>query len=127
MPQGRALRLIVQNVGGGRPGEATGRRLASRASTPTAAPRTKREPVGAAVGGAWFRAPERSTVTVVGALSPLNVTTHAKDAQTLLRVFARTLPYPMCNDYVYSGEPWIVLTPEIAGMCSSRAASPKAM
>ncbi|MCW5604736.1 MAG: hypothetical protein KIT18_09350, partial [Burkholderiales bacterium] len=55
-----------------------------------------------------------STVTVVGAESMMNMNTHSKDADELLRVIAETMIHPPSNEYCHGGEPWLVLGPEHA-------------
>jgi hypothetical protein len=111
---GRALRLVLQNIGGARPGEmdrAThgqpgklGFCCAENASAnPWEALHVER---GCAAG--------ESAVTVVGAAGTLNMNSHTKDAGELLRVFGDAMAYPASNDYWYGGEPWIVLSPEHA-------------
>jgi hypothetical protein len=57
---------------------------------------------------------DESTVTVVGAAGTLNLNSHAKDADDLVRVFADSVVYPTSNDYHFAGEPWIVISPEHA-------------
>ena len=111
---GRALRLVMQNLGGALPGEmdrAThgqpGKYSFCCAENEEANPW---EPLHVERG---FEA-RRSTVTVVGAEGLMNMNTHCKDADELLRVFAETLPRPPSNDYYYGGEPWIILCPEHA-------------
>ena len=111
---GRAVRLLLQNVGGALPGEmdrATqgqpGKYTFCCAENEEASPW---EPLHVERGYAR----ERSTVTVVGAAGTLNMNTHAKDADDLLRVFADTLAHPTSNDYYFGGEPWVILSPEHA-------------
>jgi len=110
---GRALRLILQNIGAlqgqidyatqGQPGK-----YSFCCAENTAA--VTWEPLHVERGFA----PDRSTVTVVSASSPIVLSTHARDADELIRVFADTMAFPACNDYVYGSEPWIVLCPEHA-------------
>jgi len=110
---GRAIRLILQNVGAlpgqldyatqGQPGKYSFC-CAENISSGTW------EPLHVERG----YTSERSTVTVVSASSPVIMSTHARDADDLIRVFAATMAYPACNDYVYGSEPWIVLCPEHA-------------
>jgi len=111
---GRALRLILQNVGGalpgdmdratqGQPGKYTFCCAENEAENPW-------EPLHVERGIAR----DRSAVTVVGAAGTLNMNTHAKDAPDLLRVIADTMAHPTSNDYWIGGEPWIVLSPEHA-------------
>jgi hypothetical protein len=111
---GRALRLILQNVGGalpgdmdratqGQPGKYTFCCAENEAENPW-------EPLHVERGIAR----DRSAVTIVGAAGTLNMNTHAKDAHDLLRVIADTMVHPTSNDYWIGGEPWIVLSPEHA-------------
>jgi hypothetical protein len=111
---GRAVRLILQNIGGALPGEmdrATqgqpGKFTFCCAENEDANPW---EPLHVERGFAR----ERSTVTVVGAAGTLNMNSHAKDADDLLRVIADTLAHPTSNDYYFGGEPWVILSPEHA-------------
>ena len=114
---GRALRLILQNIGGGTPG------LMDRATQgqpgkyifccPENEADSPWEPLHVERG---FRA-EQSTVTVVGAEGTLNMNTHSKKADELLRIFAETLAHPTSNDYRMGlGDPWIILGPEHAAV-----------
>ncbi|HSQ06001.1 MAG TPA: hypothetical protein VLN59_18335 [Burkholderiales bacterium] len=111
---GRALRLVLQNVGGALPGEmdrATqgqpGKYTFCCAENEAESPW---EPLHVERGVAR----EGSAVTVVGAAGTVNMNTHAKDANDLLRVIADTMIHPTSNDYWIGGEPWIVLSPEHA-------------
>jgi hypothetical protein len=120
---GRALRLILQNLGGGLPGEidkAThgqpGKYLFCCAEHETANPW---EPLHVERGFAR----EDSTVTVVGVLGTWNINTHAKDAADLLRVIGDTMAFPGSSDYVHGGEPWLMLAPEHAHLLSREGLS----
>lgn len=112
---GRALRLILQNIGGALPGEmdrATqgqpGKYTFCCAENEEANPW---EPLHVECGFAR----DSSTVTVVPPLGTWNLNSHAKDAGDLLRVMADTIAFPMGSDYVYGGgAPWLVLSPEHA-------------
>lgn len=111
---GRAVRLILQNVGRAWPGEmdrAThgqpGKYTFCCAENETANPW---EPLHVERGFAR----DCSTVTVVGAEGTLNMNTHSKDADELLRIIAETLVHPPSNEYCHGGEPWIMLAPEHA-------------
>jgi hypothetical protein len=111
---GRALRLVLQNVGGALPGEmdrAThgqpGKYTFCCAENEEASPW---EPLHVERG---FRR-EDSTVTVVGAEGTMNMNTHTKDAAELLRVISETMQHPPSNEYCYGSEPWLVLSPEHA-------------
>jgi len=111
---GRALRLILQNLGGALPGEmdrAThgmpGKFSFCCAENVVQSPW---EPLHVERG---FRR-DQSTVTVIGAAGTHNMNTHAKDSDDLIRVIADSMAFPTSNDYWISGEPWIVLSPEHA-------------
>lgn len=111
---GRAVRLILQNIGGALPGEmdrATqgqpGKLTFCCAENAEASPW---EPLHVERGFAR----EQSTVTVVGAEGTLNMNTHSKDAMELVRVIAETMVHPPSNEYVHGGEPWLIIGPEHA-------------
>lgn len=111
---GRALRLIMQNVGGalagdmdratqGQPGKYSFCCAENEAANPW-------EPLHVERGYAR----DKSTVTLICAAGNLNMNTHAKDADDLLRAIADTMAHATSNDYWTGGEPWIVLPPEHA-------------
>jgi hypothetical protein len=111
---GRALRLILQNIGGALPGEmdrAThgqpGKYTFCCAENEAASPW---EPLHVERG--YMAA--RSTVTVVGAEGTMNMNTHSKDAEELVRVIAETMIHPPSNEYTHGGEPWLMIGPEHA-------------
>ena len=54
------------------------------------------------------------TVTVVGAEGTMNMNTHSKQADELLRVIAETMIHPPSNEYCHGGEPWLIIGPEHA-------------
>lgn len=111
---GRALRLVLQNVGGALPGgmdRATqgqpGKYTFCCAENEEASPW---EPLHVERG---YRR-DASTVTVVSAEGTFNMNTHTKDPGELLRVIAETMVHPPSNEYVHGGEPWLVISPEHA-------------
>ncbi len=111
---GRAVHLVLQNIGGALPGEmdrAThgqpGKYTFCCAENETASPW---EALHVERG---FR-PDATTVTVIGAEGTMNMNSHAKDAQQLLRAFAETMIHPPSNEYTHGGEPWLILGPEHA-------------
>ena len=111
---GRAIRLILQNIGGALPGEmdrATqgqpGKYTFCCAENEEASPW---EPLHVERGFAR----EQSTVTVVGAEGTMNMNTHSKEAMELVRVIAETMVHPPSNEYVHGGEPWFIIGPEHA-------------
>jgi hypothetical protein len=111
---GRALHLVLQNIGGALPGEmdrAThgqpGKYTFCCAENEAASPW---QPLHVERG---LRA-EATTVTVVGAEGTMNMNSHSKDAGQLLAAFAETMIHPPSNEYTHGGEPWLVLGPEHA-------------
>lgn len=113
---GRALRLVLQNCGGAWPGEmdrAThgqpGKYTFCCAENEEESPW---EPLHVERG---FRR-EASTVTVVGAEGTMNMNSHAKDARQLLRAIGETMQHPPSNEYTHGGEPWLIFSPEHAGI-----------
>ena len=120
---GRALRLILQNVGGALPGEmdrATqgqpGKFLFCCAENEQQNPW---EPLHVERG---FRA-DQSVVTVVGAEGTLNMNTHVRTADEILRIYADTLPRASGNDYRTGGDPWFIICPEHAQILSAAGLS----
>ena len=111
---GRALRLILQNIGGALPGEmdrAT-QGMPGKFSF-CCAENEVQSPWEALHVERGFRR-DQSTVTVIGAAGTHNMNTHAKDADDLIRVIADTMAFPTSNAYWINGEPWIVIGPEHA-------------
>jgi hypothetical protein len=116
---GRALRLVLRNVGGALPGEldrAThgqpGKYSFCCAENETANPW---EPLHVERG---FPS-EASTVTVIGAEGTMNMNSHGKGAQELIRVFAETIQHPPSNEYTHGGEPWVIIGPEHAAILAA--------
>jgi hypothetical protein len=111
---GRAMRLLLRNVGGalpgdmdrathGQPGKFTFCCAENEAENPW-------EPLHVERG---LKATD-SAVTVVGAEGTMNMCTLAKNADDLIRVIADTLRHAPSNEYVHGSEPWLVLCPEHA-------------
>jgi hypothetical protein len=111
---GRAMRLVLRNIGGALPGgldRAThgqpGRYSFCCAENEVASPW-----VPLHVERGFLK--EASTVTVIGAEGTLNLNSHSKDAEELVRVFAESMIHPPSNEYTHGGEPWMVVGPEHA-------------
>jgi hypothetical protein len=112
---GRALRLILQNVGGaipghtdratlGHPGKLTYCLAENEAASPW-------EPLHVERGFAR----DASTVTVCGSEAPHNVNDHGSTtAEALLRALAGTAATPGSNNIYLGGEPLVLLGPEHA-------------
>ncbi len=111
---GRALRLILQNVGGALPGEMDRATQGQPAKYSFCCAENEQESPWEPLHVERGFAREASTVTVVGTAGTTNMNTHAKDADDVLRVIADTMAHPTSNDYWISGEPWLVLSPEHA-------------
>jgi len=111
---GRALRLVLRNVGGalpgemdratqGQPGKYTFCCAENEADSPW-------EPLHVERGFAK----STSTVTVVGVEGTMNMNSHSKDAAELVHTFAQTMIHPPSNEYTHGGEPWLMIGPEHA-------------
>ncbi len=111
---GRALRLVLRNVGGALPGEMDRATQGQPGKYSFCCAENEAdnpwEPLH--VGRGFAR--DQSTVTVVGAEGTMNMNTHAKDAVDLLRVIAETMMHPASNEYCHGGEPWLMIAPEHA-------------
>jgi hypothetical protein len=111
---GRALRLILQNIGGALPGEMDRATHGQPAKYTFCCAENEEENPWEPLHVERGYAHDASTVTVVGAAGTLNMTTLARTADDLLRVIADTMAHPPSNDYWIGGEPWLVLCPEHA-------------
>ncbi len=111
---GRALRFVLQNIGGavsgdmdratqGQPGKYTFCCAENEEASPWEALHVER-------GFDEFA----STVTAAAVGGTLNINTHARDSADLLKMIAEAMTYSCANDYRMGGEPWIVLAPEHA-------------
>ena len=120
---GRALRLILQNIGGALPGEMDRATHGQPAKHTFCCAENEAEspwePLHVERG--FERA--QSTVTVVGAAGTTNLNSHAKDADDLLKVMADSLRFPTSNDYHFGGQPWIAISPEHAHIMQRGASS----
>ena len=111
---GRALRLILQNIGGALPGEMDRATHGQPGKYTQCCAENEEENPWQPLHVERGFAPACSTVTVVNSLGTWNMNSHAKDAADLLRVIADTMAFPAGSDYVYGGAPWLVLSPEHA-------------
>jgi hypothetical protein len=113
---GRALRLVLQNIGGALPGEmdkATqgqpGKYTFCCAENEEASPW---EPLHVERG---FAA-DASTVTVVGALGTWSMNMTAKKGEEVIAMIGDTMQYPASSDYIYGGAPFVLLSPQHANL-----------
>ncbi len=116
---GRAIRLVLINVGGGTPGDmdrATqgmpGKLFFCFAENEAASPW---EPLHVEKG----YAADASTVTVIGASGSLNLIDQGSlDAEGLLKTFASALPVIGTNNIYFGGDPVLLISPEHADTLS---------
>ena len=113
---GRALRLMLLNIGGAWPGEmdkATQGQPAKYtfccAENEAASPW---EPLHVERGFAT----DANTVTVVGALGTWSMNMTAKKGDEVLAMIADTMQYPASSDYMYGGAPFVLLSPQHANL-----------
>jgi hypothetical protein len=111
---GRAMRLILQNIGHALPGEMDRATQGQPGKYTFCCAENEEASPWAPLHVERGYTPEQSTVTVVGAEGTLNMNTHSKEAGELARVIAETLVHPTSNEYVHGGEPWLVIGPEHA-------------
>ena len=111
---GRALRLVLRNIGGAVPG-AMDRSTQGQPARYTlcCAENEAQSPWTSLRAEAGCDA-ATSTVTAMPMEGTLNMNTHSKDGHELVRVFAATMQHPPSNEYVHGGEPWLVIGPEHA-------------
>ncbi len=111
---GRALRLILRNIGGALPGDMDRATQGQPGKYTFCCAENEEENPWEALHVERGYSRERSTVTVVGAEGTMNMCTLARKADDLIRVIAGTMRHPPSNEYVHGSEPWIVLAPEHA-------------
>jgi hypothetical protein len=111
---GRAVRLVLQNVGGALPG-AMDRATHGQPGKYSfcCAENEEANPWESLHVERGLRR-EDSAVTVVGAEGTMNMNTHTKDANELIRAISETMQHPPSNEYSHGGEPWLILSPEHA-------------
>jgi hypothetical protein len=111
---GRALTLVLRNVGGAIPGELDMSTIGQPAKYSCCIAENETDSPWAPLHVERGFRREQSTVTVVGAEGTMNMHSYGKHADDILRVFADTMMHGPSNEYVHGGEPWIVLSPEHA-------------
>ena len=120
---GRALRLLLRNVGGALPGEMdrTTHGQPGRISFCCA------ENVALSPWESFHQErgydKSESVVSVVAVEGTMNMNSHSKDALELLRIFALTMIHPPSNEYTHGGEPFLLLSPEHAQILASAGMS----
>jgi len=111
---GRAVHLVLQNVGGALPGEMDRATHGQPGKFTFCCAENEAESPWQPLHVERGHRPEATTVTVVGAEGTMNMNSHTKDADQLLRAFAETMMHPPSNEYTHGGEPWLILSPEHA-------------
>ncbi len=111
---GRAMRLILQNIGGALPGDMDRATQGQPAKYTFCCGENEAQSPWDALHVERGFSRNTSTVTVVAAEGTLNMNTHSKEADEMLRVFAECMVHPASNEYCHAGEPWLVLAPEHA-------------
>ena len=111
---GRALHLVMQNVGRAVPGEMDRATQGQPGKYSLCCAENEAASPWPALHLDRGFAADESTVTVAGIAGTINMNTHAKDAADVLRVIADTMAHAPSNDYWAGGEPWIMLSPEHA-------------
>ena len=111
---GRAMRLILQNIGGALPGEMDRATQGQPAKYTFCCAENEEASPWAPLHVERGYTPDQSTVTVVGAEGTMNMNTHSKEARELARVMADTMAHAPSNEYVHGGEPWLIVSPEHA-------------
>ena len=113
---GRALRLILMNIGGALPGDmdrATqgqpGKYTFCCAENEDASPW---EPLHVERGFAT----DASTVTVVGALGTWSMNMTARGPEEVIAMIGDTMQYPASSDYIHAGNPFVILSPQHADL-----------
>jgi hypothetical protein len=111
---GRAMRLILRNIGGALPGDMDRATQGQPGKYTFCCAENEDESPWPALHVERGFARDRSTVTVIGAEGTINMNSHAKTVDELLRVFGDTMIHPPSNEYTHGGEPWIMIGPEHA-------------
>lgn len=114
---GRALRLVLVNVGGAVPGAVDKATIGHPGKyTFCCAEREDANPWGSyAVSEAGFR-PEESAVTVFGVTGITNVVDWSESAEELAGTLRDSIRQTGSNDYLSGGEPLLLLCPEHAAI-----------
>ncbi len=111
---GRALRLILRNVGGALPGEMDRATQGQPGKYTFCCAENEDENPWEPLHVERGFARASNTVTVVGAEGTMNMNSHSKDAGELLRAFGDTMIHPPSNEYTHGGEPFLMIGPEHA-------------
>jgi hypothetical protein len=111
---GRALRLILHNVGGGLPGAMDRATHGQPAKWALCFAENEKDSPWDPLHVERGFARDTSTVTVVGALGTWNMNITAGHPDDIIAMIGDTMQYPASSDYVHGGAPWLILSPEHA-------------
>lgn len=111
---GRAMRLILRNIGGALPGDMDRATHGQPGKYTFCCAENEDENPWEPFHVERGFARDCSTVTVVGAEGTMNMNSHAKTVDELLQVFGDTMIHPPSNEYTHGGEPWLMIGPEHA-------------
>ncbi len=113
---GRALRLMLLNIGGAWPGEMDKATQGQPAKYTFCCAENEDanpwEPLHVERGFAR----DANTVTVVGALGTWSMNMTAKRGEEVIAMIADTMQYPASSDYIYGGAPFVLLSPQHAAL-----------
>ncbi len=113
---GRALRLMLLNIGGALPGDIDKATQGQPAKYTFCCAENEEanpwEPLHVERGFAR----DANTVTTIGALGTWSMNMTAKGAEEVLAMIADTMQYPASSDYLYGGAPFIILSPQHAAL-----------
>ena len=113
---GRAMRLILQNIGGALPGEMDRSTHGQPGKYTFCCAENEDESPWGPFHVEHGYTPSCSTVTVVNASGTWNMNITSKDAVDVLPMIADTMAFPASSDYVNGGSPWLMLGPEHASI-----------
>ena len=113
---GRALRLILQNIGGALPGEMDKATQGQPAKYTMCCAENEAASPWAPLHVERGHAQDASTVTVVGALGAWSMNMTAREPEDVIAMIGDTMQYPASSDYIYGGAPFIILSPQHANL-----------
>lgn len=111
---GRALRLILRNVGGAMPGDTDKAQHGQPGRLSFCCGENQEHSPWTSLREEYGYSAEDSIVTVVGAEGTLNMNTITRDPDQLISAFALSMMHPASNEYIAHGEPWLIVGPEHA-------------
>ena len=111
---GRALRLVLRNVGGALPGDMDRATQGQPAKLALCCAENEEDSPWPPLHLERGFAKGQSTVTAISVEGTMNMNTHTKNALDLARVTAETMIHPPSNEYCNGGEPLMIFGPEHA-------------